>query len=373
LSRINKRLDSSANRRLLTPIKARNRRPASFSDVAPLTSGGREVNKPMPPAGPRKTRSGRILAVTRAWAPGVVGLILLSWAGVVLWRELRAIDPDDVAAHMRAWGAWRLTLAIGLAAASFALVALVEWLGLRWSGSPLPWRTAALRSFMVNGLIHSLGANVVVATLARSWIYRRTGLRLLASATTTAFAAMTLVCGLAVLVGVGLLSASPQQLQAIRIAAGEARIGGGLLLAAVSGYVAICAAWPSARLFGEVRLPSVSYAAAQVVIGVVDNGVSACLLWLLIGPEAPPYATFIIAYVLAYLAGLLSNVPGGAGVFEATLLLLLPTISRSPLAAGFMGFRLIFYLLPLIAALLLVGLELLRPRQTPADGAVRPR
>lgn len=298
----------------------------------------------------------------RKWAPHALGAVLLAWAAAVLWREINGLNAREVAAHMAAWGAWRILLAIGLAAANFALVAVVEWLGLRWSGSPLPWRTAALRSFMVNGLIHSLGANVVTATLARSWVYRRNGIRLATSAMTAAFAGVTLVAGLAVLVGAALLTAKPDQLHAIRMTAVQAHAAGGCLLAVVASYVAACAAWPAARLFGGVRLPSAGYAAAQVVIGTVDNLVSTALLWLLIGDAPPPYGAFIVAYTLAYLTGLISTVPGGMGVFEAGLFLLLPDTPRVALAAGFMGFRLIFYLLPLIAALGLAGVELIRPR-----------
>jgi uncharacterized membrane protein YbhN (UPF0104 family) len=313
----------------------------------------------------------RILRIARAWWPRVLGVVLLSWAAVVLWRELRALDAGAVAAQMRGWGAWRIALAVVLAGVSFTLTAIVEWLGLRWSGSPLPFPTAAVRSFMVNGLIHSLGANVVVATLARSWIYRRTGLRLMGSATTTAFAAMSLVCGLALLVGGGLLLATPGQLQAIRLAAPAARVLAGGLLGLVFAYVAACAAWPGAKLFGRLHVPSALDALAQAGIGVVDNAVSAALLWLLIGGAAPAYPAFVAAYALGYLAGLFSNVPGGAGVFEASLFVLLPGVSRSSLAAGFLGFRLVFYLLPLLLALLLIGIELLRPRaaQTPEAAA----
>lgn len=308
-------------------------------------------------AAPVRTRA---LEAVRAWAPRVLGAILLAWAVVVLYRQLNDLRGPEVVAHMRAWGVWRVLAAIVLSAASFSLVALAEWLGLRWSGAPLPWRTAALRSFMVNGLIHSLGANVVTAALTRAWVYRRTGIRLMASAAVTAFTTITLFAGLAVLVGGALLTSSPEQLQAIRLDAGSARIGGVLLLALAAAYFAACAAWPTARLFDEVRLPRPSYAAAQIVIGAVDNLISSALLWLLIGRPAPPYGAFAVAYVLAYLAGLLSTVPGGFGVFEAGLMLLLPQTSRASLAAGFMGFRLIFYLAPLIAALVLVVAELLR-------------
>lgn len=301
------------------------------------------------------------VSALRKWSPRALGLVLIAWAAVVLWRELHAIDPQEVAARMRAWGAWRVGLAIGLAATSFGLTAIVEWLGLRWSGAPLPFPAAALRSLMVNGLIHSLGANVVVATLARSWIYRRTGQRLAASATTTAFAAISLICGLGILVGLGLLAANPSQLNAIRMSMAPARGLGALLLALVAGYVGACAAWPRARLFADIRLPRAGEALAQAGIGAVDNGISAALLWLLIGQGGPAYPAFVVAYALAYLAGLFSNLPGGAGVFEAALMLLLPDAARPSLAAGFLGFRLVFYLLPLVLALLLIGLEFARP------------
>lgn len=303
-----------------------------------------------------------LLRFARTWSPRVLGVVLIVWAGVVLWREIHGLDAREIAIAVRAWGAWRIGAAGILACASFTLVAVVEWLGLRWSGAPLPWGTAALRSFMVNGLIHSLGANVVTAALTRSWIYRRTRIRLMTSATVTAFQAVSLFAGLAVLVGGALLTSSPGQLQTIGLGAWAARLGGGALLGVVAAYLTACTVFPSARLFGDVRLPSVAYALAQVVIGAADNFVSSSLLWLLIGRPAPAYSAFAVAYVLAYLAGLFSTIPAGAGVFEAGLFLLLPGTSRAALAAGFVGFRLIFYLAPLGAALALVLVDLARPQ-----------
>lgn len=298
----------------------------------------------------------------RAWAPRALGAVLIVWAAAVLWREVRVLDAQQVAADIRAWGAWRICAAGVLAASSFTLVAVVEWLGLRWSGAPLPWLTAALRSFMVNGLIHSLGANVVTAALARSWIYRRTRLRLTGSAAVTAFTAVSSFAGLALLVGGALLISSPAQLRTIGLGAWAARLGGGALLGVVVAYVAACAAFPSARLFGDVRLPSLAYALAQAAIGAVDNVISSTLLWLLIGQPGLAYGVFAVAYVLAYLAGLFSTVPAGAGVFEAGLFLLLHGTPRAALAAGFVGFRLIFYLAPLGVALGLVLVDLARPQ-----------
>jgi uncharacterized membrane protein YbhN (UPF0104 family) len=62
------------------------------------------------------------------------------------------------------------------------------------------------------------------------------------------------------------------------------------------------------------------------------------------------YASFVGAYAVACVVGLISGVPGGAGVFESAISTLLPSVKAAPLAAAFLGYRLAYYLLPLIIA-----------------------
>lgn len=78
----------------------------------------------MPEAGPNNRLRHRPLTAARLWAPRLIGAALLAWAAVVLWRDLHALDPHDIAAHMRAWGPWRIVLAVGLGAVSFGLTDL---------------------------------------------------------------------------------------------------------------------------------------------------------------------------------------------------------------------------------------------------------
>ena len=68
--------------------------------------------------------------------------------------------------------------------------------------------------------------------------------------------------------------------------------------------------------------------------------------------------------------------PGGAGVFEGVVLTLLPNLSRPTLAAAFVGFRLIYYIAPLVlAGALLVrsGLKARKPlpANAPPSGPVQ--
>lgn len=305
------------------------------------------------------------LAAARPWAMRLLGTGLLAAAAFVLWREFRALDLAHVGHLMRSWGGLRILAALACVAASFMLVGLVEWLALRWSGAPLPLPTALTRSFMVNGLIHSLGSNVVTATLTRTWVYRRMKLQLLPSAALTAFSAVSFVGGLAAMSSLGLLAATPAQLGVSGWTPPAARATALVLAAGVVTYLALCAALPGRRLAGKIGMPPLHYALAQVAIGAVDNTASAALLWMLLGPGAAPFGTFVFAYALSGLAGVLSAVPGGLGVFEGALVVLAPHIGPERLAAAFLGFRIFSYLLPLVLALALTGVEAVRrPRET---------
>ncbi len=72
---------------------------------------------------------------------------------------------------------------------------------------------------------------------------------------------------------------------------------------------------------------------------------------------------FFGIYLLAQLAGVVSNVPGGLGVFETVILLLLKSfISSATLFGALLAYRAIYYLLPLCIAVLLLGIYELRQR-----------
>jgi uncharacterized membrane protein YbhN (UPF0104 family) len=181
-------------------------------------------------------------------------------------------------------------------------------------------------------------------------------------AATTLFGGMSFAVGLAALGGCGLAFSSPQQVAATAMPLLVARGLGVALMLFSAGYVLLCIVRRAPlRLFGRsFELPTGGDAAAQVVVGVADNGVAAAIIWLLLPAGAVPYQTFVGAYAVAAVAGLVSTVPGGAGVFEGSISALLPKAESAALAAAFVGYRLSYYLLPLIIASLALAGETLR-------------
>jgi uncharacterized membrane protein YbhN (UPF0104 family) len=291
-------------------------------------------------------------------------VILLGLAAWVLWREFHSLSLEAVATAMAAWGPARIVAAIGLSAVSFVLMGIIEWVGLRWSGAQLSVRTAMWGSFIANAIAHSVGANLLVSGAIRVKLYGRYSVTLGQVAGATFFGGWTFAVGLAALAGAGLLIARPAELAATAIPVIAARALGVVMVSFALGYVAACALRhkPLTAFGRSMTLPSAREAAFQLVVGVADNGIAAAIVWTLLPPGATRYASFVGAYAVACVGGLLSSVPGGVGVFEGGMAALLPHVDAAALAAAFLGYRLVYYLAPLLLASLALAADTVRNR-----------
>jgi uncharacterized membrane protein YbhN (UPF0104 family) len=314
-----------------------------------------------------ETQGSRFGPLIRRWALHVIPFILLAAAAYVLWRQFNEISLADVTSAMRAWGRGAILLAVGLSASSFILMGVVEWFGLRWAGARVSLPTAVYGSFMASGVAHTLGATLLVSGAIRARIYNRLGVSLRQVAAATLFNGFAFAAGLSTLAGLGLVLAGHKEMAATRIANPVADAMGVLLLGGVAAYVLACALMKRPlRGFGHsITLPSARLAMLQLSVGALDNAVAASILWSLLPTGSVGYLSFVGAYAPSVVAGLLSHVPGGVGVFEGSLSTLLGQVAPAPLAAAFLGYRLAFFILPLLAACVCLVLDSLthRPRR----------
>ncbi|HEY8617797.1 YbhN family protein [Phenylobacterium sp.] len=310
----------------------------------------------------RGTTLGTLL---RRWVLRLVPLILLGAAGYVLWRDYHHLALQDLLTEVRRWGPGSIVAALLFSALSFLLMGVVEKVGLTWTGARLPWRPTLGAAFIANAIAHSLGANLLVSGAVRARLYERYGVSLTQVAGATLFQGFSFAVGISTLAGVGLLLATPQALAASAIATPVARTTGAVLLSGVGAYLATCAfhRTPLHALGRTLVLPSAGKALVQLVVGAADNATAAAIIWILLPPGAVDYLAFIGAYAIACVAGLISTVPAGAGVFEGTLSALLPRVPAAALAAAFLGYRLAYFLLPLLLAVLALAGHTLRRAQ----------
>jgi phosphatidylglycerol lysyltransferase len=121
-----------------------------------------------------------------------------------------------------------------------------------------------------------------------------------------------------------------------------------------------------------LHMPSRRLALAQVVLSSIDWLLIAAVLWLLVPGGTVPFGLLLGSLLAAQLLGLVSHVPGGLGVFEGSMLTLLHgDAPPHVLLAGLLLFRIVFYLVPLVVALVIVAAANLSrrpPRVRPSTG-----
>ena len=103
---------------------------------------------------------------------------------------------------------------------------------------------------------------------------------------------------------------------------------------------------------GEIKfhIPSFSATCVQTMLGIADALCAGLVLYFCISPFIDmPFGIFIGLYVIANVAGVFSQVPGGIGVFETIFMGALPdTANKAGIAAALLAYRIIYYVLPLI-------------------------
>jgi hypothetical protein len=104
-------------------------------------------------------------------------------------------------------------------------------------------------------------------------------------------------------------------------------------------------------IFGhEITIPSPRFAAIQIAVSGIDWLVVASVLYVLLPPnDIFTFPTFLGVFVLAYLLGTLSNVPGGLGVFESIILITLQqAVPTETIVSSLLVYRGVYHLLPLM-------------------------
>jgi glycosyltransferase 2 family protein len=69
------------------------------------------------------------------------------------------------------------------------------------------------------------------------------------------------------------------------------------------------------------------------------------------------FVTVAVIFVAATLLGFASHAPGGLGVFDAAMLVALWQFQKEDLLAGLLTFRLLYYIIPFVISLVILGIR----------------
>jgi phosphatidylglycerol lysyltransferase len=187
--------------------------------------------------------------------------------------------------------------------------------------------------------------------------------------TIIAFGTVTFLLGAGFLLGLSLLTQAGMSSSVLHVHAGLAMLAGGVLLAAVAAYLwLVCTRHEPLRFRRfEIPVPKPRIAFAQIGVACADLLFAASVLYVLLPQHAGiSFGAFAGVYVIAIAAGVISNVPGGIGVFEAVLLLLLQSVPEVKVLGALVAYRAIYYFTPFVVALALLGAHELWVHRGPA-------
>ncbi|HEV7247021.1 MAG TPA: UPF0104 family protein [Shinella sp.] len=266
-------------------------------------------------------------------------------AGWLVYRTLSQYSWADISGSITEIPAMNFALALAFAACSYLCLTLFDFLALRYVEKPLAYPRAALASFTSLAIGHNVGIAALSSGAVRYRFYSRWGL------TAEEIAKLIVFCG--VTVGLGLITLAGLCLMLLPGTAGKVA---GLGTAASVGLGAVClvlgAAYLTLATFvrGELKvrswrfaLPTPRIAALQIGVGTLNFAfVAASLHQLLAG--AAGYMETTAAYVVGNLTALVSHVPGGLGVLEATIGFLL---GGSASIGALIAFRVVYFFIPL--------------------------
>lgn len=271
----------------------------------------------------------------------------------VLYCELENTRLTEVLDSVKTMSSARLLGAVALTAVSYFLLTGYDFLALNYVRHVLPFRQVLLASFVAFAFSNTLGFALVSGGSLRYRIYSGLGLTPIEIGEIVGFCTLSYALGVTTVGGL-MFVLNPAGLVSILSLPRWLVQGGGIALLAVSAvYLAVVASGPKPILLGRyrLRLPSIEQGFMQIVLASVDQAIAGSVLYVLLPPNAAiNFATFIGIYVIVAPLSLLSLVPGGIGVFETGLLVMLADLPKAASLASLVAYRFIYFLLPLALA-----------------------
>ena len=305
----------------------------------------------------------------RRWLEAGLVLALFLVALRVLAGEVAHLRYNDISRAVADVPRQSILLAALATIAAYAVLPGYDLLAMRYAEHRLAVRRVAYGSIITYGISHTLGLPAFTGGAIRIRLWSSWGLQTTEIARAIAFAGGTFTFGVITLLGIVGLLEPADSLTRLHLPVLPVRVVSLACLAISVTYVVI-------SLMGrgrEVRIgrfaipiPRPQLVVAQLLVAATDWVLSAVVLYVLLpAGHGVRFPAFVAAFLLSQVAGILSHVPGGLGVFETLIILQVGgTVPAERLVAALLIYRAVFYLFPFTAALAMLALHEVRQQQT---------
>lgn len=302
----------------------------------------------------------------RAWVGPVFVLVMLVAALWLLQRELKHHTLQDFIDSIRKIPIGYLIVAVLLTVLNYAILVCYDWLGIWYIRHPMKFGRVALASFLGYAVGNNFGLLFGGSTI-RYRLYSSWGLSTSDIVRLLFILAITFWIGLFALSGIVFLvnpMPIPEALSNLKLGPinitlpfETTRPVGWVLTFAASMYLLFCLLRRKPLKFKNVDCspPPVGLALMQYLVASIDLIVAAGVLYALLCSVIPDleFFHFVTIFLLAQVAVFVTQVPGGIGVLELSIIALLGE-DEAVVFGALLAYRMIFYLTPMLIGLLLL-------------------
>ena len=287
----------------------------------------------------------------------LLGLALLGIAVRTLGQEFSRHPPQEIWEKVQAIPTETLAIALGLTTMNYIILTGYDTLALHYARSPLKYRRSALVAAIAYAISNNIGFTFLSGGAIRYRFYRRWGVSVGAIAQVIVFCNFSFWIGFFTVGGLLFMLEPATASELLHLPLNIIQPLGALFLGAMVGVLGWSLWGKHAIKLRQWYLPHLSFpiALGQLTVTFADWASVAALLYVLLPASLlPSFVSFLGIYLLAKVAGVVSNVPGGLGVFETVILLSLapPEASTTQVLGVFLAYRGIYYWVPLAIALI---------------------
>ncbi|HTC20841.1 MAG TPA: bifunctional lysylphosphatidylglycerol flippase/synthetase MprF, partial [bacterium] len=206
---------------------------------------------------------------------------------------------------------------------------------------------------------HNIGAALITGGGIRYRLYSAWGLTAGESANVLVICGMTFWVGYLTMGAVFFFLQPPELPASVHLPFNSVASIGLFCIVAITAYLlsAVFVKKTITIVRWKFPTPSIGLALSQMAVGSLDWACSGGALYLLLPPNSLSFPSFLAIYLLAQMVGFVSQVPGGLGVLETVVVLLLsPILPASDVLGAMLAFRMVYYLIPFILGLLAFAL-----------------
>ena len=312
-------------------------------------------------------------------------VIVFCFAGVVIYLQLRAHSLSEIASDIRSIPSTKVLSALALVVPGLLALACYDVVAAKYLKLPLRWWQPLGTGLLGYSITNTTGHAVVVGGILRLRIYPRWNIKAGNIGEIVGFGVLTYYLGLSctaafafLLEGGGLtktLSDIPHVGEVLAHPWVRYTIPTVLLALILTWFVLLFTVKKTIRIRKhDFRLPKPVIGLLQVIVSCADLCIVASVLWVLLpSHDGMDWLSFVGIFAVIQFISLLSAVPGGIGVFEGIMLVVLAPIAsrQSEVFAMLLTFRAIYYLIPFVLGGLAFLLTILIQGKAPEQTAIQ--